>query len=230
MPDFAFEAASGCDLVCGIDEVGRGPWAGPVVAAAVILDRARLPASLAAAIDDSKVLTRAQREAIFAELPGCACTGVGSANVEEIERLNIYWATMLAMQRAVAALRAPPDLALVDGKGAPALSCKVRCIVGGDALSLSIAAASIVAKVTRDRLMSALAKDFPDYGFERHVGYGTSEHRAALVRLGPTPHHRMSFPSVREILSQLSITFPSPRTRDSSLRSTPGCRGFHSRR
>jgi ribonuclease HII len=218
MPDFTFEAAAGCDLVCGIDEVGRGPWAGPVVAAAVILDRARLPASLAAAIDDSKVLTRAQREAIFAELPGYACIAVGSADVEEIERLNIYWATMLAMQRAVAALRAPPDLALVDGRGVPALPCKVRCIVGGDALSLSIAAASIAAKVTRDRLMCALAQDFPDYGFERHVGYGTSEHRAALVRLGATPHHRMSFPSVREILSQLSITFPSrPGTPDSSL-------------
>jgi ribonuclease HII len=218
MPDFSFEAAAGCDLVCGIDEVGRGPWAGPVVAAAAILDRSSLPASLAAAIDDSKVLSRAQREAIFAELPGYARVAVGSADVQEIERLNIYRATMLAMQRAVAALGASPELALVDGRGAPALPCPVRCIVGGDALSLSIAAASIVAKVTRDRLMCALAPDFPDYGFERHVGYGTREHRAALVRLGPTPHHRMGFPSVREILSQLSIVFPSgPGTPDPSL-------------
>src|SRR5512132_4060792 len=209
MPDFSFEADASDDLVCGIDEVGRGPWAGPVVAAAVILDRARLTASLAAAIDDSKVLSRVQREAIFPELSGYARIAVGSAEVEEIERLNIYWATMLAMQRAVAALGAPPDLALVDGKGAPALPCRVRCVVGGDALSLSVAAASIVAKVTRDRLMCALAPDFPEYGFERHVGYGTREHRAALLRLGPTPHHRMGFPSVREVLSQLSLSFPS---------------------
>ena len=217
MPDFSYEAAERGDFICGIDEVGRGPWAGPVVAAAVILDRARLPASLAAAIDDSKLLSRVQREAIFAELPGYARIAVGSAEVEEIERLNIYWATMLAMQRAVAALGLPLDLALVDGRGAPALPCKVRCIVGGDALSLSIAAASIAAKVTRDRLMCALAGAFPDYGFERHVGYGTREHRAALVQLGPTPHHRISFPSVREILSQLSIVFPSaPASSNSS--------------
>jgi ribonuclease HII len=217
MPDFSFEADASGDLVCGIDEVGRGPWAGPVVAAAVILDRTRLPVSLAATIDDSKVLSRAQREAIFAELPGYARIAVGSAEVEEIERLNIYWATMLAMQRAVGALGSPPDLALVDGRGAPALPCKVRCIVGGDGLSLSIAAASIAAKVTRDRLMCALAGDFPDYGFERHVGYGTREHRAALVRFGPTPHHRMGFPSVRDILTQLSMAFPSaPGALDSS--------------
>ena len=209
MPDLSLEADAGCDLVCGIDEVGRGPWAGPVVAAAVILDQARLPASLADAIDDSKVLSRAQREAIFTELPGCACIGVGAADVAEIERLNIYWATMLAMQRAVAALACPPDFALVDGKGAPALPCRVRCVVGGDALSLSVAAASIAAKVTRDRLMCALALEFPEYGFERHVGYGTREHRAALLRLGPTPHHRMGFPSVREVLSQLSLSFPT---------------------
>ena len=207
MPDFSFECACS-GVVCGIDEVGRGPWAGPVVAAAVILDRDRLPASLSAAIDDSKLLTRARREAIFAELPAYACIGLGSADVAEIERLNIYWATMLAMQRAAAALVCPPDIALVDGKGTPALPCPVRCIVDGDALSLSIAAASIAAKVTRDRLMIDMAVEFPDYGFERHVGYGTREHRAALIRLGPTPHHRLGFPSVQGILAQLALDLP----------------------
>lgn len=217
MPDLSFERAARCELVCGIDEVGRGPWAGPVMAAAVIFDRRRLSAPLSAAIDDSKVLSRAQREAVFSELPACARIGVGSADVEEIERLNVYWATMLAMQRAVRALGVLPQLALVDGKGAPALPCPVRCIVGGDALCLSIAAASIVAKVTRDRIMINLAADFPDYGFERHVGYGTREHRQALVRFGPTPHHRRSFPSVRDILSQLSLPLTSPSCQDSAL-------------
>lgn len=217
MPDLSFERAARCELVCGIDEVGRGPWAGPVMAAAVIFDRRRLSAPLSAAIDDSKVLSRAQREAVFSELPACARIGVGSADVEEIERLNVYWATMLAMQRAVQALGVLPQLALVDGKGAPALPCPVRCIVGGDALCLSIAAASIVAKVTRDRIMINLAADFPDYGFERHVGYGTREHRQALVRFGPTPHHRRSFPSVRDILSQLSLPLTSPSCQDSAL-------------
>jgi ribonuclease HII len=209
MPDLTFERAAGCDLVCGIDEVGRGPWAGPVVAAAVVLDRARLPAALAGAIDDSKVLSRAQREALFVQLPTYALIGLGQADVDEIERLNIYWATMLAMRRAVNALEVTPGLALVDGKGAPgAMPCPVRCIVGGDALSLSIAAASVIAKVTRDRLMVQQAESYPGYGFERHVGYGTRQHREALVRLGPTPIHRRSFPSVRQVLGQLCLSLP----------------------
>ena len=210
MPDLSYEKAARCDVVCGIDEVGRGPWAGPVLAAAVVLDRALLPAALAARIDDSKKLTRAQREAIAAELPGCARIGIGAADVSEIERLNIYWATMLAMRRAVDALGAPPQFALVDGRGAPELPCPVRCIVGGDALSLSIAAASIVAKVTRDRLMGAFGAEYPGYGFEQHMGYGTPAHRAALRHLGPTPLHRLGFPSVRAVLAQLSLALPVP--------------------
>ena len=206
MPDLSFERTAACKLVCGIDEVGRGPWAGPVVAAAVILDVRCLTPMLVAGIDDSKVLSRAQREAVFAQLPGCACIGVGRAEVEEIEQLNVYWATMLAMRRAVAALGVVPGLALVDGNRAPGgLPCPARAIIDGDALSLSIAAASIVAKVTRDRLMIAQAECFPGYGFERHVGYGTREHRCALLRLGPTPIHRMAFPSVRELLGQMSL-------------------------
>lgn len=201
----SFEAACDHELVCGIDEVGRGPWAGPVVAAAVILDGTRLPAALAAVIDDSKVVARPLRARIAGELPQFAQIGLGMADVDEIERLNIYWASMLAMQRAVAALPTPPAAALVDGKGAPPLPCPVRCIVGGDGLSLSIAAASIVAKVARDRMMAEMAERFPEYGFERHMGYGTREHRAALLRCGPTAHHRMGFPSVRALLAQLSL-------------------------
>jgi len=210
MPDLTYETAARCDVVCGIDEVGRGPWAGPVLAAAVILDRKRLPASLAGRIDDSKKLTRPQREAIAAALPECARIGIGAADVGEIERLNIYWASLLAMRRAVDALGVSPQMALVDGRGAPELPCEVRCIVGGDGLSLSIAAASIVAKVARDRLMMAFGSEYPGYGFERHMGYGTKAHRAALREKGPTPLHRMGFPCVRAFLDQLALALPMP--------------------
>ncbi len=208
MPDLSYEAAARCDAVCGIDEVGRGPWAGPVLAAAVILDCARLPASLAERIDDSKKLSRPQREAIAAALPDCARIGIGVADVVEIERLNIYWASLLAMQRAVHALPTPPRFALVDGRGAPDLPCPVRCIVGGAGLSLSIAAASLVAKVARDRLMTGFGAEYPGYGFERHMGYGTRAHRAALRERGPTPLHRMGFPCVRAFLDQLALALP----------------------
>jgi ribonuclease HII len=209
MPDFSYEMAAGSGQICGIDEVGRGPWAGPVLAAAVIIDRKRLPPSLAARIDDSKKLTRAQRETIAAELPAYALIGVGVAGVAEIQQLNIYWASLQAMRRAVDALAARPDVALVDGNARPPLPCPVRCIVGGDALSLSIAAASIVAKVTRDSMMRVLADEFPGYGFERHMGYGTADHRTALKDLGPTPQHRMGFPSVQAFLAQLSFAYPA---------------------
>jgi ribonuclease HII len=159
----------------------------------VILDAARLPGSLADKIDDSKKLTRPAREALFGALPGFAEIGVGIAERVEIDRLNILQATLLAMQRAMAALARPPAFALVDGNVAPALPCPVRTVVKGDGLSLSIAAASIVAKVTRDRMMAALAIKHPGYGWERNAGYGTAEHRDALKRLGITPHHRRSF-------------------------------------
>ena len=196
MPDFAFEnAASG--LVCGIDEAGRGPLAGPVVAAAVILDRRRLPRKLRRELDDSKKLTRAAREELAPLIRSCARIGVGAASVAEIDRVNILQATFIAMRRAVARLGCVPDLALVDGNQAPPLPCAIQTVIGGDGLSLSIAAASIIAKVTRDRLMRALALRHEGYGWETNVGYGTEAHRAAILALGPTRHHRMSFAPVQ---------------------------------
>jgi len=192
MPDFVLEDALG-GAVAGIDEVGRGPWAGPVVACAVVLDRARMPAGLAAALDDSKKLNPARREALFEPLLACAEHGLGEASVEEIDRLNILKASMLAMQRAFDRLPATADAALVDGNRAPALPCPVETVVKGDARSLSIASASIIAKVTRDRLMQGLARAFPFYGWETNSGYGTAAHRAGIERHGITEHHRRSF-------------------------------------
>lgn len=204
MPDLRLEQeawAGGARVVVGIDEAGRGPWAGPVVAAAVVLDLATLPADLLTGLDDSKKLTAPRRAALFARLAGCARIGVGRAEVAEIDRLNILAATLLAMQRAVAALPLTPCLALVDGNRAPDLPCPVTCVIGGDGQSLSIAAASIVAKVTRDRVMGELAALYPGYGWETNVGYGTREHRCALLRLGVTPHHRRSFAPINKMLS-----------------------------
>ena len=185
--------------VAGIDEAGRGPLAGPVVAAAVILPPRGLPGALARRIDDSKKLPPALREELFALLAARAEIAIGSASVEEIDRLNILQATMLAMARALGRLSDPPATALVDGNRAPALPCAVQTVIGGDGLSLSIAAASIAAKVTRDRLMARLARRHPGFGWERNAGYGTAEHRAALVRLGPTRHHRRSFAPISQI-------------------------------
>lgn len=188
--------------VAGVDEVGRGPLAGPVLAAAVVFPRG-VPAALAGLIDDSKALDAGQREAAFVALTACdaAEIGVGAASVAEIARHNILGAALLAMSRAVARLPRRPDLALVDGNRAPALACPVRCVVGGDARSLSIAAASIVAKVVRDRAMTRLACRWPGYGWEANAGYATAVHRAALARLGPTPHHRAGFGTVRRVLA-----------------------------
>jgi ribonuclease HII len=188
MPDDRLERALAAP-VAGIDEAGRGPWAGPVVAAAVVLDPARVPAGL----DDSKRLSAPRRAALFEALAACAAVGVGLADVAEIDRLNIRRATHLAMRRALDALPTRPRHALVDGNDVPDLPCPATAVVGGDGLSLSIAAASIVAKVTRDRLMEALARSHPGYGFERHKGYGTALHRGALARLGPCAQHRLSF-------------------------------------
>lgn len=194
-PDFSLEREYG-GLVCGVDEAGRGPLAGPVVAAAVIFPTRRAPAG----INDSKKLTREMREALFSAILRRAHTGIGLASVEEIDRLNILGATLLAMRRAVAALPHAPAVALVDGNRPPPLSCPVSCVVKGDARSLSIASASILAKVTRDRIMGELAKDYPHYGFDRHAGYPTPCHREALRIHGVTPHHRRSFAPVRAAL------------------------------
>ena len=179
--------------VAGIDEAGGGPWAGPVVAAAVILDEERIPDG----IGDSKMLEPEVREVLFQRIMACARVGIGIADVDRIDRDNILNATMWAMSEAVAALADPPRLALVDGNRAPMLGCMVRTVVKGDARCLSIAAASIIAKVTRDRLMMDLGRAWPVYGFERHKGYGTPEHKSALDRHGPSPHHRRSFRPVQ---------------------------------
>ena len=188
--------ARGLVPVCGIDEAGRGPWAGPVVAAAVILAPGNIPDGLA----DSKTLSKQRREALFAKLSQSATIGVGRADVDEIDAFNILGATMLAMARAVADLDFPPNHALVDGNRPPDLPCGVECLVKGDARCLSIAAASIVAKVSRDREMAALAERFPGFGWERNAGYGTAEHQAALARLGPNQMHRRSFAPIRKLL------------------------------
>ena len=188
VPTYDREAAHG-GLVAGVDEVGRGPLAGPVVAAAVILDPNRIPSGLA----DSKALSAARRESLAAELQACARIGLGAASVGEIDRINILQATYLAMTRAVTALGVSPDLVLVDGNRAPSWTWATQTIVKGDAHCLSIAAASIVAKVCRDRLMTRLDARHPGFGWSQNAGYGTESHRIALARLGPTRHHRLSF-------------------------------------
>jgi ribonuclease HII len=196
MPDYSFESAAG-GLVAGVDEAGRGPLAGPVVAAAVMFLAAPPPA-LAALLDDSKRLAAPARQRAAAALRQAAREGLlgfalGAASAAEIGRLDILRATHLAMRRAVARLPALPDLALVDGSSAPPLPCPVRCVVGGDSRCLSIAAASILAKTVRDRAMARLDARWPGYGFARHAGYPTAEHRAALAAHGATPHHRRGF-------------------------------------
>jgi len=185
-------------LVCGVDEAGRGPLAGPVVAAAVILDPARPIIGLA----DSKKLSAVRRERLAAEICTSALAWcVAEASVEEIDALNILQATLLAMQRAVAGLTVRPIEVLVDGNRCPAFDMPVRAIVGGDATVAEISAASILAKTHRDAVLLALHADHPQYGFDRHKGYGTVEHLTALRLHGPTPHHRKSFSPVREQLT-----------------------------
>ena len=198
-PDFSLEDAA-VGHVAGIDEAGRGPWAGPVVAAAVMFAAGGPPPYLRAMITDSKLLKAERRAALQPAILACADAAVGLASVAEIDSMNILQATLLAMRRAVVRLAHLPDLALVDGNRAPCLPCPVRTVVGGDRLSLSIAASSIVAKVARDRLMARLALDHPGYGWERNAGYGTAEHRAGLARLGPCVLHRRSFRPIRELL------------------------------
>jgi ribonuclease HII len=193
-PCFRLEKAHPTPLA-GVDEAGCAPLAGPVVAAAVILDRERFPRG----IDDSKALPAPIREAIYGRLKKVAAIGVGVATVEEIDRLNIFWARMLAMARAVDALGVEPAMVLVDGNRCPKWERPSVAIVAGDTKCRSIAAASIVAKVTRDRMMAEFARDFPGYGWQTNKGYGTPEHLRALAELGPTPLHRRSFAPVRQL-------------------------------
>ncbi|PZN95698.1 MAG: ribonuclease HII [Alphaproteobacteria bacterium] len=190
---FAHEIRIG-GRVAGVDEAGRGPWAGPVVAAAVVLDPDCYPDGL----NDSKQLTAERRAALRLMLQDCAEIGVGMASVAEIDSLNIHWATMLAMERAVAALPRPCGHVLVDGNLLPRWSQPATALVGGDALCLSIAAASIIAKTVRDAIMEDLCNVHPGYAWRSNKGYGTPEHAAGLRAQGPTPHHRQSFAPVRE--------------------------------
>ncbi len=184
--------------MAGIDEAGRGPWAGPVVAAAVILQPDLIPDGL----NDSKRLSPSERLTLYDAIMDAATVGIGTASVARIDRDNILQATLCAMHRAVADLEIQPAAALVDGNRCPRLPCPAEPLIRGDALSLSVAAASIVAKVTRDRMMVELARAHTGYGWERNKGYGTREHAAALDRLGPTPHHRRSFAPVRTAIEK----------------------------
>ena len=202
MPSFRFELR--CEgRVAGVDEAGRGPLAGPVYAAAAVIDRTRAARKLLRMIDDSKKLSHAQREEAYEAMiaSGVVQFAIAEASVQEIDRINILQATFLAMRRALQALGEQPEVVLVDGNRAPPqLSCRAETIVGGDAHSYSIAAASIFAKVARDRYMARLAETFPGYGWESNRGYGSAQHLDALTLLGPTPHHRMSFAPLNRLL------------------------------
>ena len=201
-PDFSYERAAmdrGFARIAGVDEVGRGPLAGPVTACAVVLDMSRIPEGL----NDSKKLSAQRRESLAEAILACAEVSVASTSVEEIDELNILRASHLAMERAVAGLLTPPDHCLIDGNLIPkGLTVSAEAIVKGDSKSVSISAASIVAKIRRDYVMSALAQQYPGYGWETNAGYPSKSHRLALQNLGVTPHHRRSFKPVHNILYQ----------------------------
>lgn len=205
MPDFELEDNWG-GLIAGVDEAGRGPWAGPVVAGAVIIRDRCLGEDLLGGLDDSKKLTARRREFLYEKLyeaqeQGKLCIGIGQASAAEIDEFNILQATFMAMQRAVDALPLKPEKALLDGNRAPrSFSYPVRTVIKGDGRSYSIAAASIAAKVYRDRLMAELAQRYPGYGFEKNAGYGTAAHIAGLQKYGLIPEHRKSYKPVREYL------------------------------
>jgi len=204
-PSFKLEKAHPTPLA-GVDEAGRGPLAGPVVAAAVILDRRRVPRG----IDDSKKLSADARADLCLQIRAAAHVGVGIATVEEIDEINILWATMLAMERAVAALAIEPAMVLVDGNRCPRWTRASQWVIGGDALCLSIAAASIIAKEERDRMMVDYGAHHPGYGWAQNKGYGTPAHLDALARLGPSPLHRKSFAPI----AQYSLFPPEPARAD----------------
>lgn len=203
-PTFAREANAyrlGHTPVAGCDEAGRGPWAGPVVAAAVILDPARVPKGL----DDSKKLAAEEREVLFEQISATAEIAIAIASPSRIDRDNILRASLWALAQAVCALPRRPRYVFVDGRDTLPLNCEVKAVIGGDGIVASIAAASIVAKVTRDRLMQNLGLAYPGYGFEQHKGYGTGGHAEALAKLGPCVHHRRSFAPIASAYELLTI-------------------------
>lgn len=208
MPDFTLENTF-AGLVGGIDEVGRGPWAGPVVAAVVVFtDYKALSPFLCQSIQDSKKLSKPKREALYHELTHLATChyGYGEASVIEIDQMNILKATFLAMKRAVETLSFKPSTLLIDGKFIPTFQgIATHPVIKGDDISLSIAAASILAKVTRDRMMEKLAENYPHYGWEANAGYGTATHQKALKSYGVTPHHRKSFAPIRKLLETVPL-------------------------
>ena len=198
MPDILTERSYGWPeiLVAGVDEAGRGPWAGPVVSAAVVLNKENIPEGL----NDSKKLSEKKRVSLFSSINKFHSVGVGKSNIEEIDSMNILQATFLSMKRAVDNLNFSPGLVLVDGNLDPGLEIKTKCIIKGDNISLSIAAASIIAKVTRDNLMLEMDKEYPDYRWKKNKGYGTAEHRNALEMFGPCKYHRKSFSPINKML------------------------------
>ena len=207
MPDFSLEESLGLStsaVIVGVDEVGRGPLAGPVTAAAVFVDRQKITLDLLTKIDDSKKISQKKHATISKQIESIAIIGIGWASSGEIDQLNILEATMLAMQRAISSLRkqiiSDPDYILIDGNKVPRLDFPSKAIVRGDEKSLSIAAASIVAKNKRDAFMTSLSKLYPGYGWEKNAGYGTGEHLAAIEREGITVHHRRSFKPIAKYL------------------------------
>lgn len=206
MPDWT-EENQYSGIIAGVDEAGRGPWAGPVVAGAVVFYTRQVNPYLLSSLNDSKKLSAKKREELYALIEteaqnGTLSYGIGEATAEEIDKFNILQATFMAMCRAVENLGCVPDIALLDGNRAPKkFVCPVKTIIKGDALSLSISAASVMAKVYRDRLMASLAQKYPGYGFEKNAGYGTKAHIEGLRKLGVTPEHRKSYRPIAELLA-----------------------------
>jgi len=198
VPDNLIERALGwpLKLIAGIDEAGRGPWAGPVVSAVVILNEKNIPDGL----NDSKKISEKKRLSLYSSIYNFHSVGVGISSIEEIDRMNVLQATFLSMNRAVEDLNPQPEYILVDGNLDPGLNFKTKCIIKGDSISISIAAASVIAKVTRDNLMLKLDKEFPNYNWKKNKGYGTAEHRNALELHGPCKYHRKSFSPINKML------------------------------
>jgi ribonuclease HII len=201
-PDFSREGEE-CGIVCGVDEAGRGPLAGPVVAACVYVPPERRKHPVWKDVRDSKKLSAVKRDILFSIIRDQGCFGIGMASVEEIDEINILQATFLAMQRAVgemvSSFSLEPDMILIDGSHTPKLPYPAQFLIKGDALSISIGAASILAKVTRDQIMQNLHTEFPVYGWDGNAGYGTPEHLAAIAKHGPCPHHRKSFAPIKKM-------------------------------